>query len=232
MSAAVLAAPAGNPAKLPDPDQPGLSTSKRAAALLDRVQAEQKQLTSLEADFVQRRESEFLASPEESRGTFAYRAPDLVRWDYLAPSPLSLVIRDDEMLTWYKDLGKAERVKVGRASSQVLRYLNASGSLDSLMKYFTVTIAFPDGDEPYRLDLTPRYARIQKRLKGMTLWIARDSFLPVRVRYVEASGDLTEYRFEAMRRNREIPLEQFELEIPAGVEIQEVDLDRDRPAKQ
>lgn len=229
---ASAAASAGSAPEPPDPDKPGLSTSKRAAALLDRIQLEQKQLTSLEARFVQRRESEFLAAPEESRGSFSYRAPDLVRWDYLEPKPLSLVIRDDEMLTWYKDLGKAERVKVGRASSQVLRYLNASGSLDSLMKYFTVTIAFPDGDEPFRLDLTPRYSRIQKRLKGMTLWIARDSFLPVRVRYVEASGDLTEYSFEEMHTNAEIPLSRFDLQIPAGVEIQEVDLDRGHSARQ
>ena len=66
-----------------------------------------------------------------------------MRWEYLAPKPVSLVIRDDEMLTWYRDLGKAEQVKVGRASSQVFRYLNASGSLETLMKYFAVTFAFP-----------------------------------------------------------------------------------------
>lgn len=39
-----------------------------------------------------------------------------------------MVIREDEMLTWYKDLGKAEKVKVGRASSQVFRYLNAGAA--------------------------------------------------------------------------------------------------------
>ena len=103
--------------KVPDPEAPGLTLALRSEALVDRIRFEQKRLRTLEADFVQDRVSEFLTVPEESRGQFAYSAPDLVRWDYVSPKPVSLVIREDEMLTWYRDLGKAERVKVGRASA-------------------------------------------------------------------------------------------------------------------
>jgi len=222
--------------KLPDPEAPGLTLALRSEALVDRIRFEQKHLRTLEADFVQYRVSEFLTAPEESKGAFAYSAPDLVRWDYLTPKPVSLVIREDEMLTWYRDLGKAEKVKVGRASSQVFRYLNASGSLDTLTKYFAVTFAFPPAgtagaSEPYRLDLAPRFARIRKRLAAMSLWIDRKLFLPVRVRYVEANGDTTEYRFEHLRRNGEIPSSRFDLAIPPDVEVRVVDLDRGRDSK-
>lgn len=233
----MLAPPAapGAEAKIPDPQLPGLTLAQRSDALVERIRLEQKHLRTLEADFLQYRVSEFLTAPEESKGAFAYSAPDLVRWDYLAPKPVSLVIREDEMLTWYKDLGKAERVKVGRASSQVFRYLNASGSLDTLMKYFAVTFVFPPASaaaaEPYRLDLAPRFARIRKRLAAMSLWIDRKLYLPVRVRYVEANGDTTEYRFDHLRLNGEIPPERFELAIPQEVEIHVVDLDRGRDAK-
>ncbi len=235
---AAAAAARDDPGKAPDPDAPGLTLIQRSEALVDRIRYEQKLLRTLEADFVQFRSSEFLTAPEESRGAFAYAAPDQVRWDYHSPKPVSLVIREDEMLTWYKDLGKAERVKVGRASSQVFRYLNASGSLDTLMKYFAVTFAFPpaaaapgagagsaEGDA-YRLDLSPRFSRIRKRLAAMSLWIDRKLFLPVRVRYVEANGDITEYRFERLRLNGAIPPERFELAIPKEVEIRVIDLDR------
>lgn len=219
--------------RVPDPEAPGLTLAQRSEALVDRIRYEQKRLRTLEAEFVQNRVSEFLALPEESKGAFSYSAPDLVRWDYLSPKPVSMVIREEEMLTWYKDLGKAQKVKVGRASSQVFRYLNASGSLDTLMKYFAVTFAFPSAgaSEPYRLDLSPRFARIRKRLAAMSLWIDRKLFLPVRVRYVEANGDTTEYHFEHLRSNVEIPLSRFELAIPKEVEIQVVDLDRGRDAK-
>lgn len=208
----------------PDPEQPGLTATRRLQVLLERVKHEQKKLETLEADFVQAKSSEFLAVPESSTGTFAYSRPDKVRWEYVAPKPISLVIDGDQMTTWYRDLGRAEKVKVGRVSNQVFQYLNASGSLDSLLTYFSVTYAPPPPGVPYELLLQPRYARIAKRLSSMTLWVDRALYLPVRVRYVEPSGDTTEYRLENLRPNGGIPDERFRLVLPPEVEVREIDL--------
>jgi len=224
------------PGSPPDPDASGLALSVRFERLLERVKYEQKRLVSLEAEFVQEKSSGFLAAAETSRGTLSFASPDRVRWEYRAPKPITLVIRDEVMLTWYRDLGRAERVKVGRLSSQVFQYLNASGSLESLLRYFRATAAFPAGDEPYRIELEPRFARVAKRLASMTLWIDRRLFLPVRVRYVEPSGDVTEYRLDDVRINLDLPEDRFVLELPPDVEVHEIDLergsgraDRDRP---
>lgn len=214
--------------KVPQPDAPALSLSQRFEALLERVKYEQKRLRSLEADFVQEKASEFLATPETSRGSFAFASPDRVRWEYREPKPISLVIVDDVMLTWYRDVGRAERVKVGRQSSQVFQYLNASGSLESLLRYFRATVTFPPGREPYRIELVPRFARVARRLASMTLWIDRERFLPVRVRYVEPNGDVTEYRLENLRVNQPVPDARFVLELPPDVQVREIDLDGGR----
>jgi outer membrane lipoprotein carrier protein len=208
----------------PDPEQPGLSATRRLQVLIERVKHEQKKLETLEADFVQEKSSEFLAAPESSTGTFAYARPDKVRWEYSAPKPISLVIDGDQMTTWYRDLGRAERVKVGRVSSQVFQYLNASGSLESLLDYFSVTYSPPPPGSAYELLLQPRYSRIAKRLSSMTLWIDRALYLPVRVRYVEPSGDTTEYRLEKLRPNGGIPDARFRLVLPPEVEVREIDL--------
>ncbi len=224
-AAGAAARPAAAP---PDPEAPGLTTSARLSGLIARVKWEQERLETLEADFVQERSSEFLAHPEVSRGRFSYSSPDRVRWEYLDPTPISMVIHGDEMVTWFRDLGRAEKVKVGRVSSQVFRYLNATGSLESLMGYFAVSFAPPAAAEPYRLELAPRYARIAKRLAAMTLWVDRRLYLPVRVRYVEPNGDTTDYRFENLSPNRPIPRERFELALPEGVPVKVVDLDKGR----
>jgi len=219
--AATAAPPAARP---PDPEAAGLGPSQRLGVLLERVKWEQKRLDSLEAEFVQEKTSEFLASPEVSRGSFSYQRPDRVRWEYRSPKPITLVLDGDQMLTWYRDLGRAERARVGKVSTQVFHYLGASGSLESLLGYFTVTFAPPAPGEPWRLELKPRYARIARRLSGMTLWIDRRLYLPVRVAFVEASGDETRYRLEGLRPNVAIPKDRFALELPAGVEVHEVDL--------
>lgn len=202
----------------PDPMAPGLTGPQRLQALVDRVRYEQQQLKTLEARFTQQQENSMLAAPEESKGTFSYRAPDKVRWEYTSPNAITVVIRGDEMTTWYRDLKRAETLKVGRYSGQALKYLGASGSLQTLLEYFTVRLKLPEkkGD-PYRLELDPKYARIAKRLKSMTLWIDDQSFFPERLKYVQANGDTIEYQFTDMKRNAPIPDERFVLKLPPGV---------------
>jgi len=230
--AAAGPAPAASPrsnATPPDPAAPGLEGRARLQALVERVKHEQEDLETLEARFVQRQESSMLLEPEESSGTFSYSAPDRVRWEYTAPNPISVVIDGEQMTTWYRDLERAEELAIGRYSSQVFKYLGASGSLDELLEYFTVTARFPaDPGDPYVLVLDPRYERIAKRLDSMTLWIDPERFLPVRLRYVAADGDVTEYRFEDIEVNGEIPADRFELQLTDGVSVRRVDLGRGR----
>lgn len=227
LALALLALPAMAFAQksLPDPSAPGLSGTQRLQALLDRVRVEQQKLKTLEARFVQQQESSMLAAPEESTGVFSYAAPDKVRWEYQKPSPITVVIQGDRMTTWYRDLRRADLVKVGRYSNQVLKYLGASGNMQTLLDYFTVKLSMPEkkGD-PYRMELVPRYARIAKRLKSMTLWIDSEVFFPTRMRYVEADGDTTLYEFRDLKRNAPIPADRFVLNLPKEVQTRTIDL--------
>jgi outer membrane lipoprotein-sorting protein len=225
--AGALAAAAAPAAAPPDPRDPKLSGAARVEALMARVKLEQEKIETLEAGFTQRQESSMLVEPDLSKGVFSYAAPDTVRWEYTSPKPISVVIDGEEMLTWYRDLGRAERIKVGRYSNQVLKYLGASGSFDTLLDYFRVRVAFPeDAGEPYRLELLPRYDRVARRLSSMVVWIDPERFLPVRMRYVAGDGDVTEYEFHDLKVNARIPAGRFDLDLPAGVEVREIDLAR------
>jgi len=233
--ALLLAVPtfaAGKPQGPPEPMAPGLTGPQRLTALVDRVRLEQQQLKTMEAHFTQQQESSMLAAPESSKGTFSYAAPDKVRWEYSSPSPITVVIRGDQMTTWYRDLKRAEVLKVGRYSSQVFKYLGASGSLQTLLEYFTVRLKLPEKKgEPYRLELDPKYARIAKRLKSMTLWVDSESYFPQHLKYVGADGNSVEYQFSDMKRNAPIPEDRFVLKLPPGVSTRTVDVGREGRAK-
>lgn len=199
--------------------------AERLETLLEKIQAAQSGLTALRADFVQRRESPLLLEPEEAKGVFTYRSPDRVRWEYSEPDPIVMVIRGEEMTTWYRDLDRADHILVGRYSERVLEYLGASGSLATLYRYFRITGRFPDDPtEPYRLDLDPKSSRVAKRVSAMTLWIDPQRFLPVGIRYQEPDGSVTEYDFSALEVDPELPDGLFELEIPESVHTREIDL--------
>jgi outer membrane lipoprotein carrier protein len=208
-----------------DPLAPGLSQRDRLGALIQRVKAAQADLETMAADFERRQVSQLLLEPETSRGRFSYQAPDEVRWEYREPHPIDTLIKGETMLTYYADLGKAERYAIGEYSERVFEYLGARGSLETLMKYFELTAEFPEeAGISYHLTLLPRYKRVSKRLASMELWIDGDRFLPVRLRYVLPNGDETEFVFDGLETNEELPPGTFQLDLPAGTEIRSVDL--------
>jgi outer membrane lipoprotein-sorting protein len=206
----------------PAPRDTSVAPGDRLNALVEKIRIESSRRTSMEADFVQVKSSALLKEPLKSSGVFTYQAPDRARWEYELPEPVSLVIEGEEMLTWYHDLGRAERIEVGRLSSKVLEYLSASSSIGTLLEYFTVYLHTPeDPTDPYLLNLIPRYKRLEKRLKQLEIWIEPQGYVPVRLRYTEADGDITDYLFENVRINEDIPPERFELSLPDDIEIEE-----------
>jgi outer membrane lipoprotein carrier protein len=215
-------------ARIPNPMAPGLSGAERLQALLDRVKMQQKQIRTIEARFVQHRVSAMLVAPENSTGTFSYAAPDRVRWEYQAPTPITVVIRGSQMTTWYRDLKRAEILKIGRYSNQVFKFLGASGSMDTLLDYFTVQLMLPkEKGDPYRLKLLPRYERIKKRIKSMSVFIDSERFFPNHLEYEEADGDTTTYDFKDFQWNPPLPADRFALQLPPGVETRVVDVGKD-----
>lgn len=235
LAAGLLVVLAPRPAagdKAPDPRRADLAPGERLPALVERVRWEHARLQTLEADFRQLKESELLLEPVEARGVFSYEAPDRVRWEYVGAEPISLLIDGDQMTTWYRDLDQAERIDVGRHSQRILEYLGAGSSMARLMEYFDVVLRTPgDGSLPYHLELEPRYARVARRLRRMDVWIHPELFLPSRLRYVEADGDVTEYVFTNMRVNAGLPAGRFELTLPERVKVRELEIDgRPSPA--
>jgi outer membrane lipoprotein-sorting protein len=206
-------------AQVPDPSDASLSSVDRLRALVERMKIEQKGFDTLVASFEQETSTEMLVEAERSKGTFYYEAPDKVRWQYDHPTPKVIVINGQELLTWYKDLHRAEKVQVGRYSDAVFKYLGASGSLETLMDYFSLRIDFPKGDEPYRIDLVPRYKRVEKRLREMSVSIDSKLFVPVELSYVEPNGDATHYAFTHFRVNEPLPAAQFDLTLPPDVDL-------------
>lgn len=223
-ASAVASAPSGD---APDPRRPDLPAAQRLEVLVERIRFEHDRLATLEASFTQLKESELLIEPVEAHGVFSFAAPDRVRWEYLAPDPISMLIEGDVLTTWYKDIAQAEKIYVGKHSQRVLEYLGASSSLSQLLEYFDVRLHSPkDAAKPFHLELTPRFARIEKRVREMEIWLHPELYLPIRLRYVEGNGDLTEYDFSELKVNTGIPDDRFDLQIPDEVDLREVDLSR------
>lgn len=222
----LLASTASSASQLASPFDQSLTPTERLEALAGQMRQAHESLETLRADFAQVKESSLLMEADRSHGAFYYAAPDRVRWEYSEPEPTTLVIADRRMTTWYRDLAQAETAEIGEQSDRVLRYLGAGTSLDELVKYFKVTMHLPpDRRQPLRLELTPRFERVAKRIQRLELWLDSGLFLPVRLEFVEGDGDVTMYEFENLRRNEAIPDEMFELDLPPSVSVRKVKLE-------
>jgi outer membrane lipoprotein-sorting protein len=95
--------------------------------------------------------------------------------------------------------------------------------LDDLTRNFSVRLADPGGEAPYRLTLRPATSMLKKRLRSVEIEVDRALFLPVVVEYNEADGDSTRYEFKNLVINAPIDDSEFHLDLGPGVRLQTLD---------
>ncbi len=160
-----------------------------------------------------------------AEGTFAYASPDKVRWDYVAPTPVVMLIAEGRLTTWYPEVTKAETLEVTRFQDRIFKYMGAGSALDELSSFFNFRFTEKKQSDSYRLDLSPKTRQIAKRVKSISITIDRETYLTNRIEYVEGDGDTTIYEFSNIRVNEPIDASRFELDLPPETRIEKIRLD-------
>lgn len=203
------------------------SSVKGAATLekvIKKVAEQQKKTTSLEADFRQEKVLGLLAQPEVSTGRFVYSKPNKVLWTYENPKPVTMLIADGWLTTYYPQLNRAEKLEVKRFEDRIFKYMGASGAIDELGKYFDFSFVDNKNERFYTLELKPKTKTIGKRVQRIKIWIDRQSYLTTKFEYVEGDGDMTRYEFSNIRVNNPIPGTRFTLSLPTSVRVEQMRL--------
>ena len=200
-----------------------LEGSAKLDALIERVVERQRSLNTLEAEFVQLKESALLLEAVESTGVFLFRAPDLVRWDYRLPDSMVVLFAEDTVTTYHPAQARAEQITVSNKQRRFVRVLAGTQPLDDLTSHFSITLADPGGQAHYRLTLRPIGNILSKKLQSVEIEVDRKLFLPVVIKYNETDGDRTRYEFKKMVINPEIDKSRFDLELGEDVKLETLD---------
>ncbi len=205
------------------------SGSERLRAIVRQVSEAQRRVESLEARFRQTKTSALLLEPAVSTGTFLYRAPDRVRWEYEKPDPMVVVFDGNVLTTWDPGSGRLDRVKVSARQGRFVRVLAGTQPLEGLLQYFRVTLAgAPGGGD--RLVLEPVDAALRRKIRSVRLDIDSTLHLPVAVEYVEADGDTTLYEFSDVAVNAPVPEDAFSIRTEGGARVETWDTSGGGPA--
>lgn len=218
LSAAVVLPSTGFAARSASTVFKGTGTLER---VVNEVSKRQKSVNSLQATFKQEKILGLLAQPEVSTGSFFYEKPNRVLWNYADPKPVTIAINNGKMTTYYPQLNKAETLEVSKYQDRIFKYMGATSALDDLANYFDFTFTDRAGD-PYRLDLKPNNKLVARRVKSITIWIDRSTYITSKFEYVEKDGDVTRYEFNNIKINSPIPAEKFTLKLPPNTRVEQL----------
>lgn len=81
------------------------------AGIIDDLKARQAQVRTITARFTQEKHSRLLSKPIRSSGTFMYRQPDRIRWEYTGGINMLVLYTGKELWIYYPELREAEQIR-------------------------------------------------------------------------------------------------------------------------
>lgn len=166
-------------------------------------------IRTLKADFSQNKHLKFLKAPLISKGRLYYRAPDLLRWEYISPIK-SVLLKDGDKSRVYQFLEGAWRAGNGQAVE--VRNMVFAEINNWLKGRFTggsfLSPSYSSGP-PIRITLTPG-AELRSFLESIELTFSDKPGVIKSVNLMESGGAQTRIEFTAVQINSGLPAKIFE----------------------
>jgi outer membrane lipoprotein carrier protein len=193
--------------------------SARAAStaeLLKSLEDAGRALKTMKAQFVESRVSLLLNEQTEAKGDVTLSVPGRFRWNYEAPQPGVMIVKDGRFARY---VPQSKQVFRGPAKGDADLLVGFGPGASGLGRKYDVTL-LPDekvGETPtYVLDLKQRSGDAGL-FAAVRLWIDKTRFIPVQTRLTEPTGDHTTIRFEQVVINGPLAPSSFDLKLPRDV---------------
>ncbi len=95
-------------------------SAANANALRSKVKTQAEKTKTISSDFVQYKHLDFLSNDIESNGKLAFKAPDMVKWEYTKPFAYSILFKNQTL--YINDNGNKSDMDIG--SNKVFKQLN------------------------------------------------------------------------------------------------------------
>jgi outer membrane lipoprotein-sorting protein len=156
-------------------------------------------VTAVQADFVQEKHMQILARPLVSMGALLFKAPDSLRWEYVAPIKSILVMHDSRIRRFvHKDGRLVEDASAGLQSMQVViqqitQWLNGR---------FDENPAFSATLEPGpKIVMTPREKALAQLIQRIEIVLAEQPGVLESVTIFESEDSFTRLIFQNVTLN-------------------------------
>jgi outer membrane lipoprotein carrier protein len=183
-----------------------------AEALARRIEDRHRSLQDLQAHFVQTYRSGVLGREVTERGTVSIKPPGRMLWEYRDPEKKTFV-SDGRKFFFYVPSDRQVIVRDRSADRSVLARLLSGGG--AILDDFEAGLEASPTGHP-RLRLVPR----KPDPDVDRVYIEADDKDRIEaIEILDAQGNRSRFRFEAIRENVGLPDRLFRFEIPSGVEV-------------
>jgi len=206
----------------PPPAQ--LIQGQERAEVIARLQAQQREVTSVQAAVVQRKRHPLLAAEVTSEGRLLFKRPGLVRWEVDTPERTIIVIDGHTLLTYRPDRKVAE-----------WRDLRDDFGARAAVEFFTsgLNLAVPDLEKRFQVDvyrengttvflLTPRSRLVAQAIASVTIYRQDTDAVPRQIVVVGQKGDRTDITLSDITINPQVSVDAFTLTLGSDVRVTNV----------
>jgi hypothetical protein len=190
-----------------------------ARALLGRVSRENSGLKTLQADYVQERESELSVKPLRSSGVFYY-SREHACVAFHAREPRHVVMRLDarSYQVYRPDKKQAERY-VFRGAAPGAALLRVFGTdLDRMEEIFTV-VGYKKEGGLTRITFRPEGEKMRGVMERLEVTIREDDRVVTRIAYADPGGESVVIELSKVRRNMPLSGQLFARDLPEDVSV-------------
>jgi len=175
-------------------------TAAEAQGLKITVKKQAENTNTITSDFTQYKHLDFLSNDIESKGKLAFKAPDLVKWEYVKPFAYSIIFKDRTL--YINDDGNKSNMDVGgnKLFTQLNQLITASirGNLFDDVQF---TMEYFKNEKNSLVHFFPKDAQFAEFIKAFHLTFNKIGEV-IEVKMIEPSGDYTHIIFNDRKTNQ------------------------------
>ncbi len=168
----------------------------------NEVTKETKNIKSLKTDFVQYKHMDFLSKDIETSGKMAFKAPNLLNWQYTKPYQYSIVFKNNKI--YINDQGNKSTVDAKSKMFEKINKLIVGSVSGNMFDDNEFTIVYYKTKDFNIAKLFPKTATIKKYIKEVNLFFPENESTVSQVKLIEPSGDYTKIVFKNKQVNAKI----------------------------
>lgn len=192
--------------------------------LAQLMQLAHKKVNNMSAYFYQETFAPGNPNPVRAEGHVYMRRPDLMRWDYVKPDPQVVVVNDEGVFVYEKEVNQVMVMNRDQFLSSEITRAFFSGEGELTRYFYVESPGRIAGNAPWTLKLVPIpdktvQAEAMSRIKALWLTLNENTHLISALRIEDQAGTKINISFQDMRLNTKLPDDLFQFEIPAGAEV-------------